>query len=85
MIPRRASALLLFGAVVAARTPAAESPASRPAPPPVETVVQSDTFEMVSSAKETTFTYRGNVRVTATNMTLTCDNLVIVARRSGKS
>ena len=85
MILRRALALLLLGAAPAPLILAAETTATRPAqaPAPVETVVQSDQFEMVSTAKETTFTYRGNVRVTATNMTLTCDNLVIIARRSG--
>jgi lipopolysaccharide export system protein LptA len=83
MKPRRALLLLALGACLAAAGHAADAPAAKPTPPPVETVVQSDEFDMVSSAKETTFTYRRNVRVTATNMTLTCDNLVIVARRSG--
>jgi len=64
MILRRALALLLLGAAPAPLILAAETTATRPAqaPAPVETVVQSDQFEMVSSAKETTFTYRGNVR-----------------------
>ena len=83
MTPRRALACLLLGVLMAPVSRAADAPAPKPAAPTVETVVQSDEFEMVSSAKETTFTYRRNVRVTATNMTLTCDNLVIVARRSG--
>ncbi len=83
MIPRRALACLLLGALLPASLRSADAPAPKPAAPTVETVVQSDEFEMVSSAKETTFTYRRNVRVTATNMTLTCENLVIVARRSG--
>ena len=83
MIPRRALACLLLGALLPAGSRSADAPAPKPAAPTVETVVQSDEFEMVSSAKETTFTYRRNVRVTATNMTLPCENLVIVARRSG--
>lgn len=83
MNPRRALARLLLGAALAASARAADAPAAKPPAPPVETVVQSDEFDMVSTAKETTFTYRRNVRVTATNMSLTCDNLVIVARRSG--
>lgn len=87
MTPRRALARLLLGAALAASVPssapAADTPAAKPPAPPVETEVRSDEFDMVSTAKETTFTYRRNVRVTATNMTLTCDNLVIVARRSG--
>ncbi len=83
MKPRRALARLLLGAALAASASAADAPAPKPPAPPVETVVQSDEFDMVSTAKETTFTYRRNVRVTATNMSLTCDNLVIVARRSG--
>lgn len=83
MIPRRALACLLLGALLPASSRSADAPTPKPAAPTVETVVQSDEFEMVSSARETTFTYRRNVRVTATNMTLTCENLVIVARRSG--
>jgi lipopolysaccharide export system protein LptA len=38
---------------------------------------------MVSTEKETTFTFRNGVTVTATNMTMTCDQLEVVARRSG--
>ena len=56
MIPRRALACLLLGALLPASSRSAEAPAPKPATPTVETVVQSDEFEMVSSAKETTFT-----------------------------
>jgi lipopolysaccharide export system protein LptA len=38
---------------------------------------------MVSTEKETTFTFREGVTVTATNMKLTCDHLEVIARRSG--
>lgn len=53
------------------------------APPPVDTVITSDYFDMVSTDKETTFTYRDNVVVTATNLKMSCDLLVVIARRSG--
>ena len=62
----------------------AEQPAVvAPKPPPVPTVIESGSAEMVSSAKETTFTFSKGVIVTATNMKLTCDDLVVIALRSG--
>ena len=67
-------------AVAAAAAAAAPAPA---APPPVDTVITSDRFDMVSTDKETTFTYLDNVVVTATNLKLTCDKLVVIARRGG--
>ena len=54
-----------------------------PATLPVPTVIESGAAEMVSTEKETTFTFRNGVTVTATNMKLTCDHLEVVARRSG--
>jgi lipopolysaccharide export system protein LptA len=48
------------------------------------TVVESDGLgEMVSTDTETTFTFRDNVRVTGTNMKLTCDYLEVVVVRTG--
>jgi lipopolysaccharide export system protein LptA len=54
-----------------------------PVTPPVPTVIESGAAEMVSTEKETTFTFRNGVTVTATNMKLTCDHLEVVARRTG--
>jgi len=54
-----------------------------PATPPVPTVIESGAAEMVSTEKETTFTFTKGVKVTATNMTLTCSDLVVVAVRGG--
>ncbi len=88
MIPRRP--LVLFLAAVFALGPvpgvAAAEPAKAappPAPPPTDTIITSDRFDMVSTDKETTFTYLDNVVVSATNLKLTCDKLVVIARRSG--
>lgn len=68
----------------AAASPAASAPAtSVPGAPLVPTVIESGTAEMVSSATDTTFTFRKGVTVTATNMKLTCDELIVVAKRSG--
>jgi lipopolysaccharide export system protein LptA len=39
--------------------------------------------EMVSTDAETTITFRDNVRVTGTNMSLTCDYLKVVVIRTG--
>jgi lipopolysaccharide export system protein LptA len=64
--------------------PAAPStPAQAPAVPLIPTVIESGSAEMVSSDTETTFTFRQDVTVTATNMKLTCDELVVIAKRSG--
>lgn len=47
------------------------------------TVIKSDSSEMVSTANETTFTFRKDVVVTGTNLKITCDQLVVVANRTG--
>ena len=62
-----------------AATPAAQAPAT----PPVPTVIESGSAEMVSTEKETTFTFRNGVTVTGTNLKMTCDYLEVIARRSG--
>ncbi len=83
MICRRALTCLLL-LFCCPRAPAAEpAPANAPATPPVPTVIESGSADMVSTEKETTFTFRNKVTVTATNMILTCDELVVVARRTG--
>jgi len=84
MILRRAFPLLLALGVSAAAPRAAEpAPAAPPAAAPTPTVIESGSADMVSTPTETTFTFRENVSVTATNMKLTCDLLVVIARRSG--
>ncbi len=51
---------------------------------PQPTVIESDgRGEMVSTDTETTITFRDNVRVTGTNMRLTCDYLEVVVVRTG--
>ena len=64
---------------------AGDAPAKKPAEttPPQPTVIQSDKAEMASTEKESTFVFDGNVVVTGTNLRLTCDQIVVVARRSG--
>jgi lipopolysaccharide export system protein LptA len=48
------------------------------------TVIESDgRLDMVSTDTETTITFRDNVRVTGTNMKLTCDYLEVVVIRTG--
>lgn len=77
--------VVLLSPARAADPAAAVSPAATNAPPapPVPTVIESGSADMVSTDKETTFTFRKDVVVTATNMKLHCDELVVVARRSG--
>jgi len=83
MTSRRAFACLLILAVWS-RAPGAEpAVAPPPAHPLVPTVIESGRAEMVSTARETTFTFSQGVKITATNLTLTCDDLVVVARRGG--
>ena len=63
--------------------PAAPAAASVPVTP-IPTVIESaGPAEMASTATETTFTFRDQVVVTATNLRLTCDRLVVVAKRTG--
>lgn len=47
------------------------------------TVIVSDSAEMVSTDAEITFTFKNNVVVTGTNMKITCDQLVVVANKTG--
>ncbi len=92
MILRRRAPVCLLVLALLSRAPAAE-PASAPAAPAaatatapipvVPTVIESGAAEMVSTEKETTFTFSRGVKVSATNMILTCDDLVVIARRSG--
>ncbi|MBM3843957.1 MAG: hypothetical protein FJ397_11970 [Verrucomicrobia bacterium] len=72
---------LALRAALPGATPAA--PASAPAAPLPPTTIESGALELFSTDKETTFTYSRGVRITATNLVLTCDHLVVVARRSG--
>lgn len=52
---------------------------------PRNTVITSEgPGEMVSTEKETTFTFKDRVVVTGTNMKITCDYLEIVVLRSGE-
>lgn len=71
--------LLALRAGLPGATPAVPTPAA-PLPP---TTIESGALELFSTEKETTFTYSRGVRITATNLVLTCDHLVVIARRSG--
>jgi lipopolysaccharide export system protein LptA len=57
--------------------------ATTPAIPLAPTVIESGSAEMVSTEKETTFTFRNGVIVTGTNLKITCENLEVIARRTG--
>lgn len=87
MILSRARVGLLFLALLPAGARGADLPAATPAPAPaaplVPTVIESGALDMVSTEKETKFTYSQGVKVTATNLMLTCSDLVVIARRSG--
>ncbi|MEO6246354.1 MAG: LptA/OstA family protein [Opitutaceae bacterium] len=61
-------------------------PAALPAAPKaplVPTEIVSGAAEMISTDKETTFTFSKGVTVTATNLKITCDDLVVISKRSG--
>jgi lipopolysaccharide export system protein LptA len=70
------------GAEPGSSTVTTSGPAA-PTVPLVPTVIESGSAEMVSTDKETTFTFRKGVSVTGTNMKITCDELVVIARRTG--
>lgn len=77
---------LLLGACLQAIPSARAQPPAPVAAPvtPIPTVIESaGPAEMVSTATETTFTFRDQVVVTATNLRLTCDRLIVVAKRTG--
>jgi lipopolysaccharide export system protein LptA len=57
--------------------------AGRAAEDTTPTVIESDSGEMVSSATDTTFTFRNHVVVTGTNLKITCDQLLVIANRTG--
>lgn len=60
------------------------APASSSVVTPIPTVIESaGPAEMVSTATETIFTFRDRVSVTGTNLKLDCDQLVVVAKRTG--
>jgi lipopolysaccharide export system protein LptA len=63
--------------------PPVNPPLAAPSAPPVPTVIESDMAESISTEKESVFTFRGHVTVTATNMKMTCDELVVIALRTG--
>jgi hypothetical protein len=82
---KSARSALAFAAVAlcAAVAPIA---AAEPALPttPVDTVIESKgPLEMVSTETTSTFTFSEEVVITATNLRMTCDKLVVVTRRAG--
>jgi lipopolysaccharide export system protein LptA len=84
------ASLCLLATGASARSFAGEAPAAparavpaTPAAPTVPTVIESGAAEMVSTEKETTFTFSKGVTVTGTNIKLTCEFLEVVALRSG--
>lgn len=90
MMPRRACLCFLIlalysrGAGAAAPAVKAQIPAAAaPATPAISTVIESGSAEMVSTEKETIFTFRNGVTVTGTNLKLTCDHLEVIALRTG--
>lgn len=82
IFPRAAGCLFALLVILRAHgaepAPAAAGPAAI-----VPTVIESGNAEMASTEKETTFTFRQGVTVSGTNMKITCDELVVVARRTG--
>lgn len=53
------------------------------APPPPTIIESAGPGEMVSTDTESTFTFRDHVVVTGNNLKITCDLLVVVAKRTG--
>lgn len=49
------------------------------------TIIESDSLELVTSEAVNRFYFRGNVRVTAANMTARCQEMEVVASRTAES
>ena len=49
------------------------------------TIVESDALEMNATDERNFFYFTGNVRVTGTNLAVTCDRLEVVTTRTGES
>ncbi len=85
---RTALRLLVVGACLqailsrAAQEPKPQPPDPAVAPIPTE-ITSAGPAEMVSTATETIFTFQDQVVVVGTNLKLTCDRLVVVAKRTG--
>ncbi len=62
---------------------AASLAASLRAAEEIPTTIESGNAEVVSTETESTFTFRDGVTVTATNLKMTCSQLIVVARRTG--
>ena len=69
----RLTGLLFFAALAAATLRGQEAP----------TVISSESTEVVSTATETTFTFSKDVVVTGNNLRINCDQLVVIANRTG--
>lgn len=79
----RAVLFLLAGACLPALPARAATP-PEPVVTPIPTEITSTgPGEMISTATETIFTFQDQVVVTGTNLKLTCDRLVVVAKRTG--
>ena len=76
MIRLRHAFISLSALAVLPLLPGADAPTAPATPkaPLVDTVIESGSAEMISTAKETTFTFSKGVTVTATNMKMTSDN-----------
>jgi len=78
--PFRLLLALSFAAAPALSLPSVLRAADQAQPTIIESAGPA---EMVSTDTESTFTFRDQVVVTGTNLKLTCDLLVVVARRTG--
>lgn len=83
MKPVRVALLFLTApalAVVSLRAAARPEPVITPIPTEITSVGPA---EMVSTATESIFTFQDQVVVVGTNLRLTCDRLVVIAKRTG--
>ena len=82
--PLLALSLLAGACLQAIPVSLAQPPATAPALTPIPTEITSvGPAEMVSTATETIFTFRDQVVVIGTNLSLKCDQLVVIAKRTG--
>jgi lipopolysaccharide export system protein LptA len=75
----RAKSILVLALLACATLQAAQQVTTIP-----QTVIDSDSLELLAGEEANSFRFTGNVRAESQGMLLTCDKLDVVARRQGK-
>lgn len=77
--------ILLLLALLAGRIALGQETSTPGDDQPQETVITSDNLELVGGDTENRFYFTDNVKITGTNLLATCDEMEVIAARSGPS